>query len=273
MQASIALNAPPAQERELIAFELAQEIYLLYQQLEKKLTQTGFLKWQHEATYKLIAEMERLLQFWQEQDDGLLFLSREEIFPHQHFNPSQMGMYLERYDQNWQSIFKVLARTLQTFPIEEFLKTETEQYKILNFSIQDQQVLIAKVITQIPFLKTAFPDKFVCSETFVRMVKGVGVQEQTLLNKIASANNYYYQFNLQRLANDLASAALAQLDQSRLYYCFKNINEFHLALLNESVPGWDGIELIWQNEGIVNQNSQELALITSSFLEVLRTLR
>ncbi len=273
IQGSIHLLSPPALKSEFIAFELAQEIYLLYQQLEKKLQQTEYLQWQYESTYKLIAEMERLLRYWQERDDSLLFLSREDVFPRQQFMPAQIGEYLERYDQNWQNIFKELALPLQGFPFEQYLNRETEEYQILNFTIQDRQVLVAKKIKRIPFLKTVFPEKFVCSETFVCLVKGVGVQEQTLLNTIALDKNYYYQFNLQRLANDLVSAALAPTDQSRLYYCFKNINEFHLVLFNESVPGWDDIELVWQNEGIVNQSSQELTLITSRFLEVLRTLR
>ena len=273
MQGSIDLLSPPALTNEFIAFELAQEIYVLYQQLENKLKQTEFLQWQYESTYKLIAEMERLLRYWQERDDRLLFLSREDVFPRQQFMPAQIGEYLERFDQNWQSIFKELALPLQGFPFKQYLNRETEEYQILNFSIQDRQVLVAKEINRIPFLKTVFPEKFVCSETFVCLVKGVGVQEQTLLNTIAHDKNYYYQFNLQRLANDLVSAALAPTDQSRLYYCFKNINEFHLVLFNESVPGWDDIELVWQNEGIVNQSSQELTLITSRFLEVLRTLR
>ena len=273
MQGEIKLMVPPKPTLEFIAFELAHEYYLLYQQLEKKLKQIDYLKWQTEATYKLIAEMERILLYWQEQDDGLLFLSREEIFPRHQFHPKRIGNHIEKYDQNWKSILKELALPLQKFPFEEYLITETTDYQILNFAIQGQQVLVAKVITQIPFLKTVFPEKFVCSESFVRMVKGVGVQEQTLLNQIAKGKNYYYQFNLQRLANDLASTALAPIDQSRHYYCYKNINEFHLALFNKSVPEWEEIQQRWEADGNVNQNSQELLLITSRFLEVLRTLR
>jgi hypothetical protein len=100
------------------------------------------------------------------------------------------------------------------------------------------------------------------------MIKGIGIQEQTLLNQIAKDKNYYFQFNLQRLANDLIGSVLVDTNnQTQLYYCFKNINDFH------PVPGWKDIDFRWQNDKIVHRNSQELLALASRFLEVLRSLR
>jgi hypothetical protein len=261
------IYTPQIESAQTLAFELAHEFYLLYHQLESKLHQNISDKWAMESAYKLLAELERVHLFWQSKDSRILSLTREQIFPRKNYDSKLWPQYLSAIDGYCQSIFQSLCEPLASFDFQPLVKSSGENYSILNLKILGKPVVVCHKADLIPKLIALFPTSFVCSPTFVKMIKGVGVQEQSLLNKlIHDRSSYYFHFNLQRLANDLLGAfVLNPGGHEQLYYCFKNINDFSMELLGNPVPGW--------NEGKVTyHSSQELLELINRYLEVLESL-
>jgi hypothetical protein len=273
LSGSVQILPPPEQSSEILAFELAHESFLLYQQLEEKLHQPKS-KWLVEGTYKLIAELDRVLHYWVGREERFLFVPREEVLPRNVFIFEHISSYLSKYETIWEEIFAALAPELKQFKPEEYFNTHDSEHQILNLSIKGRQVLLVRDVVNVPYFIGQFPNHFVCSTTFLKMIKGVGVQEQSLLNNLAKTGGYYYQFNLQRLANDLLGTMLLNpTNKQQLFYCLKNINDFYLVLKSISVPGWHQIESNWSHSEIPKRNSQELLVMCPQFLEVLRSLR
>ena len=273
LSGSVQITPPIEASSEILAFELAHESFLLYQQLEEKLHQPKS-KWLIEGTYKLIAELDRVLHYWLGREERFLFVPREEVLPRNVFVFEHISSYLSKYELIWEQIFAALAPELKLFKPEEYFNTHDSEHQILNLSIKGRQVLLVRDVVNVPYFINQFPNHFVCGAIFLKMIKGVGVQEQSLLNKLAKSGDYYYHFNLQRLANDLLGTMLLNAtNQHQLFYCLKNINDFCLAMKSISVPGWHQIESNWTTTQSLKHNTQELLSLCPQFLEVLRSLR
>ena len=273
LSGSVAILPPPQPSSEILAFELAHESFLLYKQLEEKLHQPKS-KWLIEGTYKLVAELDRVLHYWIGREERFLFVSREEVLPRDVFIYEHISSYLAKYEAIWEEIFGALAPELKLFKPEDYFNTHDSEHQILNLSINERQVLLVRDVVNVPYFISQFPNHFVCGSTFLKMIKGVGVQEQSLLNNLAKFGGYYFQFNLQRLANDLlGTLILHPTNQQQLFYCLKNINDFYMIMKSISVPGWSQIESHWNQNVSPKHNSQELLSLCPQFIEVLRSLR
>jgi hypothetical protein len=268
------LHLPPQENDGILAFELVHEFYLLYHQLEKKLHHQTSSSWQKESTWKLLAEMKRITLFWKTKDLQVLSTLRADLLPRENVDPANLREVFLSLDQCWGEILGHLQSPLGEFDVAELIISETPDHHLLNLTIQDKPVVIAKDAGKIPGLMEQFPESFLCTYNFVKMIKGAGVQEQTLLNQLArDRKSYYFDFNLQRLAHDLLGCFFLSPNQlTQLYYCYKNIHDFYLALTGQECFYWKEIEDRWA-KGIIYHNHQELTQFTARFLEELNSLR
>jgi hypothetical protein len=88
-----------------------------------------------------------------------------------------------------------------------------------------------------------FRSDFVVTSEFVSLIKGIGIQDQPLLNRLAwQESGYYRDFCTQRLAHDLIGSVLLDPENSRqLYFCLKNIDEFLKGFIEYPPTGWSQI--------------------------------
>ncbi len=178
-------------------------------------------------------------------------------------------MFLSRHEQFWEEILQALEKPMAEYPLNDLMKYPNEETGPLYLKIRNRDVILVKNIPM--YLKVAEenPHHFIATPNFIRLLKGVGIQEQTLLNKTASTTNpYYIKFNRQRLAHDLIGTLLQDIEnESRLYYCFRNNQEFLDSFGWGSAPHWE--ELMHGPEGKVPWTREELLRKSLANLEVL----
>lgn len=269
-QSCYQLSPSPWTQKEVLAFELGHEIYLLYFQLEKKIKEPES-EWRTVAITKLMAEICRLQHYWDDPKGDWLLMER--LYLYQDLEKS-LDLFLKKFDQFCQTLFSHLHPHLQTFGFNQLIEHQYEKYSVLNLEIGPHKVQVFpdETLTTQDFAKTA--GFFQCTETFLRLIKAVGVQEQTLLNELAcDRSSYYFHYNLQRLATDLMAAYLIFPDNHRqLYFCFKNIHEFTLKVGNIEAPEWQIIDQNWTQLGQLPLKTHDLAHLTQAYLDRLFSL-
>lgn len=260
------LEPSPFLNREIIAFELVHELYLLYFQLERKLHGQAD-EWSHISVRKLKAEIARLYYYWDSKDTQWLLKPRAEI-------PVNDADFFQRLDQLLEKLRLSLHPHFQAYNFDPLIEQQMEGKNILNLRIGNQTVMTIPEMTSLTSELKHYPDYFVCSETFLKIIKAVGVQEQTLLNELArNRTSFYFHYNLQRLATDLVGAYLLYPENhTQLYYCFRNIHEFTMAVAETESPDWHVIERKWTEEGHLPLQTHDLAGLVKAYLEVLTSL-
>lgn len=265
-QNSPTLKASPWNDREIIAFEIVHELYLLYFQLERKLHEVEG-DWNSISIRKLKVEIERLHVFWDTHNPEWLLKPRSEIL----LNDEQ---FFQRLDQLNEKLTLAINPHFRTYSFDPLIQKQNEDCNFLNLQIGGRTVMTVPHLTSLPKIIEKYSDYFVCSETFLKLIKAVGVQEQTLLNQLArDKSSYYFHYNLQRLATDLLGAYLLYPDnQSVLYYCFRNIHEFTSEVAKTESPYWQTIEAKWTEEGRLPLQTHDLASLVKAYLDVLASL-
>lgn len=258
------LNEPPLLPRPEIAFELAHEIILLYEQLASRLIH-GL-----PATIKKLGlELERLFDFWQSLDPGILNVPRE-IF----FSPDLIDdfpAFLRRHEAFWGEILSHLHSPMNEYELSLLEKENFRYGSTLFLEIRKKEVFLLKDLSALEEAKINFKNHFIATPNIIRLLKGAGVQEQSLLNQVAGGKGYYRSFCRQRLAHDLIGTLLQDPDNHRrLYYCFRNNQEFFEALSLDPAPGWN--ELSRGPEGAIPWENSELLKVSLRNLEVLGQL-
>jgi predicted nucleotidyltransferase len=256
------------EDKSILAFELGHEIYLLYHQLEKKIHESSD-PLIHISREKLIAELNRVQQFWIKNDQSLLKEPRKNFVIQESFQS-----FIKKQDLFWQELNFHLEPPLNDYPIEDLIEAEFSEYYEMNLEMRGKQVLIVKKAESLERFFISHPHHFVVTENFFKLVKSVGVQEQDELNKLAQKKGFYFDYNLQRLATDLVGAVIQYKEDHRLlYFCLKNINEFKFAVTGQTVSGWISLEENWQKHDLIYRNTGELLELCRSYLEVLEGMR
>jgi predicted nucleotidyltransferase len=257
------------EDKSILAFELGHEIYLLYHQLEKKFHE-GSDPLIHISREKLVAELNRVQQFWIKNDQSLLKEPRKNFVVQESFQN-----FIKKQDFFWQELTFHLEPPLNDYPIEDLIEAEFPDYYEMNLEMRGKQVLIVKKTDSLERFFTSHPHHFVVTENFFKLVKSVGVQEQDELNKLAhKKKGYYFDYNLQRLATDLVGAVVQYKEDHRLlYFCLKNIQEFTFAVTGQTVSDWESLEENWQKHDLIYRNNGELMELCRGYLEVLEGMR
>jgi hypothetical protein len=239
------INPTSYNSKEEMAFELGHEVHLLYRQLHEKLKVWHICKSEQTSLslFKLTKELERLRLFWSSQDPRWINIGRAHI----PFSYS-LSDYFITLDSFCAELLQSLRSPLNTFDWKEMITEENGFGTEINININLDRVFLVKDSNRFLEAFEKRPNNFVTSESYLELIKGIGVQEQTLLNKLASQRiPYYLQFNGQRLAHDLLGAILLTPDNhEQLYYCFANINSFCLEMTGASSPNWPEIQQSWQ---------------------------
>jgi hypothetical protein len=239
------LKCPPKVTKEELAFEMGYEVHLLYLQIQSKLKtiRIHHSDQNKKSLLKLLREMERLRLYWENGDKRLITLHRENI----PFNYSILS-YFEIMDNFWSELLKSLTPPLDTFEWKDMVSSIDSKGFEINVEIAQQRVFIPNNCRDLWDTLLSHQNNFICSSNFLKLIKGIGLQEQTLLNELAAQKNtYYLNFSMQRLAHDLLGAILLSPDNhEQLYYCFANINAFCLEVQKSNSPFWEEIYQSWQ---------------------------
>lgn len=215
-------DVPPDADHAL-AFDLAQEAFLLYRQIETHRSSPELSR----AEAKLWREIERLRVYWHTRDPEVLMAPRK-LFELPEGRSELLGS-LEAFSEE---LLKVLPAPLADFTVEPLIKEKGIPGSDLYLEVLRRPVFLLEDLS----VAASIPrEKFLVTRNFLRLLKGTGIQEQTLLNRAAREIRYYRNFNRQRLAHDLVQALILEpKNTSQIFYCFKNIDEFLSALGAES---------------------------------------
>jgi hypothetical protein len=259
------LLTPTTTEKRELAFELAHEVFLLYSQLAIKL-----IEGEKPAIRKLGLELERLFDYWQSPDSELIFAPREKFFS-EDLN-SDFVRFLIRQEKFWGELLSRLQPPMGEYDLT-LLENDKQSYgSTLFLNIDSRPVFLLNDINKLNDALKSHSAYFIATPNFIRLLKGCGVQEQELLNHVASRiPGYYRKFCRQRLAHDLIGTLLQDPDnQRRLFYCVKNNQEFlrHFSL---EAPGWSTLRE--QPEGNIPWNREEQLDYGLRNLEVLGRVR
>ena len=255
-----------------LAFEISHELELIYRQIEEK-----FHQWDDPFTIiskqKLELELFRLEQMWNTKNYDILHVSRKELSKG-HSTTLDFSNLLSRVDQLSKKLLENLPPPLNQYCADELICGEHEEISFLSLEIQNKKVVVVKNNKSAKDVILKYPEYFVTTLSYVQLIKGIGIQEQTLLNQLAKDNSYYYKFQRQRLATDLLGALIAtDCTQVRFYYCFKNIEDFHESLSTKRTNLWHLIEEKWHTASLIFSNSDEKLTLGLAYLDVLRSLR
>lgn len=238
------LQANRPMNREYLAFELGHEIHLLYRQLQKLISQRAT-----EATmfsvHKLLKEMERTKLFWSKLDEKILFEDRLKITI-----PEDIFQHLLLLDQYWHELLLNLHPSLTQFKWSDLILKKAEHGFHLNLQIDGRWVFLVEDPLLFAKAFDLYPGHYVVTPSYITLIKGVGIQEQTYLNELAKADHdgYYFKFNRQRLYHDLLGAITFNPDNcTQLYYCFLNIEMFHHSMRGSFSQYWNDIDTSWIN--------------------------
>jgi hypothetical protein len=262
-------HRPQIKNDETLAFDLGHEIYLLYHQLENKLHSFGDPYTKH-ARKKIFQDLTKIKKFWFSKDTSVLRQAREDFEV-----PDSINKFMIIFSQFCNHLMDKLHSPLNSFRCSELMSKDFGDYFEVSLEIVGKPVIAVRDPQNFISILNNHPLHFVAPESFIDLVKGVGVQEQTLLNQLVKdKTSHYFKFNQQRLALDLVSAVVQFPDNhGQLYYCFKNIQDFVKALdKSKDAPDWNKIDNLWKIHGLVAHNTAELFRLNKAYLEVLRTM-
>lgn len=272
-EAPVNLVTSENMDSEVLAFEIGIEHYLLFKQLQVKMKQS-ILSDSPSANFaidKLLKEIEKTRLFWNQRDAKIPLLPREEIQIE-----NSIIQFLKRIDLFWGELIENLHSHLKKYDWERSILSRDKLGFVLNMEMEGLPVFLLHDSKYFYQALKERPNFFVTTQNFFKLVKGIGIQEQTLLNDIADSEitRYYYDFNLQRLAHDLIGAIILAPDNYRqLYFCFYNIEMFHNQITGKSIPSWKIIEMTWnEHQKLPCESKDELIDLTLSYLDILISL-
>jgi hypothetical protein len=267
-----------APTRAIAAFELGHELHLLYRQLEhplKLLAVPGFSRWDAYTASKLAAEIRRLQHYWQELDETILLAPRRN-FTSDLSSSAEIEIFLQELETFAQELLAELAPPLGDLPFAELILEQQTDGQVLWLQMNDKSVFTFKHVKDWASFVTKHLDHYVIPESLLRLIKGVGVQEQTLLNTLAAREgrkSYYYRFNLQRLAHDLLGAMILDSGkQDQLFFCYQNIHAFLQAIGAKTSPHWPEIKQQWEQNRRFQYDTPALVALSLEFLELLEAV-
>lgn len=259
----------PHSGKEERAFEVAYEVHLIYKQIAAKIAAPRF---NSRATArdleKLGRELNRLRLFWETGENLWAVRPRDQI-P----SPGTLAEVLLLLEQFCRSLIQELEPPLNVYDWRTTVTQETELFFETAISFKGQQICVLRDPTKILEARRKKDSVFFASASYLQMIKGIGVQEQDQLNRLARDNAYYRRFSAQRLAHDLIGALILEPeDLENLYYCFFNIARFIEALTGECPTKWAEIESVWDSQRKIPWAQEELLGVSTSYLDLLEAL-
>ncbi len=252
------LKEPSEEPDEIIAFEIAQEAYLLYHQLEPRLSSPALDLF----GTKLVLEFLRLMEFWKTRKTDVLLAPR--ITFQQKLSPDQALKLIDSFASELKS---KLASPMSGFKVEPLMKETVSTGSWLHLKMKGKNVFLLKDVESLSLTRNR-QNTFLITDNLLTLFKGIGVQEQALLNSAAKTNSYYKSYNAQRLAHDLIGALLLDPDDKvQLYYCFRNIEDFLKSQGESIIPFLDdlnrnkGDHLGWEDDLLLAHAGESLKLL------------
>src|SRR5690606_1046285 len=139
--------------------------------------------------------------------------------------------YFVFMDDFWKELLQTVRSPMNSFSWTPAIYAVDNMGTELGIEIDGRRIYMVKEPADLGKALLRFPDNFVTTTSFTELIKGIGVQEQTFVNRLAAkGEGYYRRFNGQRLAHDLIGAMLLEPEnKTQLYYCFLNVHEFAQA--------------------------------------------
>ncbi len=256
--------------RDLIAFEVAHEGFLLYRQFMQKLAtySCSANPFDLYSLIKLAKDLTRLRTFWETQDESVLYRERASFSIQ-----NDWEKFIHSLDSFWEDLAQSVHPLFMTYSEEIYVSIVSEEGSLLDFEFDGRKVFMLHTDFRGELFSLLKKGYFPARSTFVRLMKGVGVHEQTFINQLAREYHpYYYPYCLQRLANDLVNSALeAPQDHGRLFYCYFNIKEF-LYAFDVVYPGWDEVQSRWETRQLAYDSDHSLPQLVELNLHLLLKL-
>lgn len=240
--------------KEVLAFEIAYEFFLLYKQLILKCSQQ--VAFTDQSLIKLQLDLLRLKLIWDTQDYSPLYKPRIELLKEVKLY-SDLNSFITFIDQFISDLLNELPYELQQY-----------QLGLIDFPIEGKQVYCVRENDDFTKAVNSNPHHFIATESMIRLIKGVGILEHTHLNKLTKdKSSYFYKFNKQRLAQDLLGATLSpHRNDMQIFYCLKNICEFIEFHRGKIPPNWNA------NEKLGFENFTAVKIVLSQYLDALKTI-
>lgn len=265
------LSPPNNYQTEIIAFELTYEVFLLYRQLEEKMTQSQSNNSQMllYSIQKLLKELYKVKAFWESKEESVLYSSRYLYVIDK--DPIKAISGLNSF---FQDLLDNLNPKLQNYPLENMVIKTDPLGKVMAFNINQKPVLIVDDQESYKRALVKSDSYFISYMALIKIIKGAGIQEQTLVNQLATdKSSYYYSFCRQRLTHDLVRAAIiSPEDHQQLYYCFYNIHVFltHFKVYSPSL--WNMVSIEWKLNGRVHSSKRPLKRLVAGFLDQIQRI-
>lgn len=263
-------------KREIIAFELAYEVHLLFKQLEGKISsfQSDPSRWNSVSIKKLMADLTKLKIYWETKDETVLNHPRNIYLLKEPITTENYGDFLRQQDIFWGELLRSLPFPINKFQVDSYIKSQDKNGSSLYIKVNNKYSFLIRDFSNIKDIINDYGDMFLTTTNFINLIKGVGIQEQNLLNELAiDHTSYYFKFNQQRLAHDLIGAFLdSHCKSSQLYFCFRNIKEFMEATSNTLPPDWEIINSTWSDKNDLLFDDDFLADLVSRHLDLLHGL-
>jgi hypothetical protein len=204
---------------------------------------------------KLWKEIERLKVFWQTGREEITTASRKR-FDISH----DRALLLSSLEEFAGVLHSKIIPPMNQFDINPLIRKNDVYGDWLHLKIMGKEVFLLR--DPLEFRKVKDVGGFIITENFLKLIKGIGVQEQTLLNQAGNTSGYYREFNRQRLAHDLVQALLLQPEnKSQIFFCFKNIEDFIPAIREQEE---EVKELPSKSEDLIKLATRYLALLASA---------
>lgn len=263
----VQLNGPQS-GREELAFELAYETHLVYKQLALKLLSSDFSGSARKDMTKLSQELNRIKLFWESGDKGWATAPRKDI-------PSPGGIpeTLILLEELCRSLIGELEPPLNIYDWTKTVTGEDEFGFETAISFRGHPIFVLKDPKTVLTVRELKPGTFISTSSYLQMMKGIGIQEQGHLNRVAREHSYYRKFSCQRLAHDLIGAIILEPDNlEQLYFCFYNISHFSHAIRGEFPDKWQEIESFWARHKKLPWSADELERICVTYLDHIESL-
>ncbi len=262
------LNIPSSGTEEL-AFEIAYEVHLVFKQIAFKILERNFSnEGNSRDIQKLSLEIFRLKNFWASRDAEWALRNRSSI----PFSGSLTDLFIILEDL-CRSLIDELEPPLNVYDWKKTIIREDHLGFETAISFKGYPIYVLKDPARILEARNGSAGRFIVTPSYLQMIKGIGVQEQTQLNRLAKDHAYYRKFSCQRLAHDLIGALILEPENTeQLYFCFYNIAEFHHALTGEFPLKWPEIESNWKKFQNLRLKRDELEKLSVTYLDHLEAL-
>ncbi len=249
---------------EEMAFELAYEVHLVFKQIAFKI-HSGL---NSRDIRKLSLEIFRLKLLWETKDANWALKNRNDIPA-----PGSLSELFESLENLCSSLIEELEPPLNVYDWKKTIIHEDELGYDTAISFKGLPIFVIKDPARIHDVIRLKKGRFIATPSYLQMIKGIGVQEQSLLNRLAKEHPYYRKFSCQRLANDLIGALILEPENiEQLYFCFFNIAEFHQAITGVFPTKWPEIETNWKKTRNLPLKRDELEKLSVTYLDHLEAL-